>query len=208
MTSFFDKGAKAAAAKAIAAVEAQTSAEVVLAVRRSSGEYRDVDYLAGTVGGFVGLLLLLFLPQEFSVAWMPAGVAAAFGLGAALSILVPSLRRRLIGDKRLRACVRSAARASFVDRGISRTKGRTGILVFASLFEQRVEVVGDLGIIPEQLGPDYQEAVQGLERSIERGADLDALLAALERLGPALSEDLPHLADDENELSDDMEVES
>ncbi|MEO7331165.1 MAG: hypothetical protein ABI193_21500 [Minicystis sp.] len=208
MTSFFDKDAKAAAAKVIAAVEAQTSAEIVLAVKRSSGDYRDADYLAGTITGFVALLLLLFLPQEFSVAWMPAAVAAAFGLGAALSVLTPSLRRRLIGDKRLTAAVRTASRAAFFDRGISRTKGRTGILVFASLFEQRVEVVGDLGVIPEHLGQGFDDARQAIERALEQGPDLDRLLAAVALLGPALAGDLPRLDDDENELADEMAVDA
>ncbi len=208
MTSFFDTDAKAAAARAIAAVEAQTSAEIVLAVKRSSGDYRDADYLAGTVSGFVTLLLLLFLPQEFSVAWMPAAVAAGFGLGAAISVLVPSLRRRSIGKKRMAAAVRTAARATFVDRGISRTKGRTGILVFASLFERRVEVVGDLGVLPEQLGTAYDDAVHAIESSIAEGPDLARLLAAVERLGPALAEELPRLDDDENELADEMAVDA
>jgi putative membrane protein len=207
MTSFFDQAAKTAAAKAIANVERQTSAEIVLSVKRSSGHYRDADYLAGVLAALVALLLLLFLPQEFTVDSIPVAVVLAFGIGAGLSAFVPSLRRLLVRDKRMVESVRTMARAVFVDRGISRTKGRTGILVFASLFERRVEVVGDLGIIPELLGQEYVDAIDTIERSLVDGPDFERVLAAIEALGPALSATLPRLDDDQNELSDELSVE-
>ena len=58
--------------------------------------------------------------------------------------------------------MRTAARAAFVDQGISRTRGRTGILVFVSLFEREVEVVADVGVDPVLLGEDWTRAVAAL----------------------------------------------
>jgi putative membrane protein len=204
--SFFEEGAKAKAAKAIADIEAMTSAEIVLAVRRSSGHYLHADYLAGAATAMIALLLLLFLPQEFTVDSMAVDVLAAFAIGALLSRAVPSLRRLLSGRALLEKNVRTSARATFVDDGVARTHRRTGILVYVSLFERRVEVVADIGIAPDRLGEAYANAVGGLARSLDGGADLGSVLAALAPMGPALAKELPHHDDDVNELANEMET--
>jgi putative membrane protein len=206
--SFFGDDARAKAARAVAAVEARTSAEIVLAVRPISGHYRHADYLAGLVVGFVVLLLLLFLPQSFTVDSMPVAVLAGFAIGAVLCAHAPPLRRLLVGPKLMDTSVRIAARAAFVDGGVTRTHGRTGILIFVSIFERRVEVVGDLGIDPERLGEAYQRAVRAIGGSLSSGLDFTKFLTAVEALGPALSGPLPRGEDDENELADAMDVAS
>lgn len=206
--SFFGDEAKAKATLAVAAVEARTSAEIVLAVRPISGHYRHADYLAGVVLAFVVLLLLLFLPQPFTVDSMPLDVIAAFTIGAVLCAHAPPLRRRLIARALMDTNVRTAARAAFVDGGVARTHGRTGILVFVSIFERRVEVVGDLGIDAERLGDAYAAAVRAIEGSLSSTVDFARFLVAVEALGPALSGELPRREDDENELSDAMDVAS
>jgi putative membrane protein len=206
--SFFGAGAREKAARAVAAIEARTSAEIVLAVRPISGHYRHVDYLAGLVLAFVVLLLLLFLPQPFTVDTMPIDVLAAFAIGALGCAHAPPLRRRLVATKLLDDSVRTAARAAFVDGGVARTRGRTGVLIFVSIFERRVEVVGDLGIDPERLGEAYAAAVGAIRGSLSTGLDFTKFLAAVEALGPALEGALPRREDDENELSDAMDVAS
>ena len=55
--SFTDKAAKAEVAEAIRAIEAATSAEVVVAVRARSGLYRHTDYIVGFVFAFAALLI-------------------------------------------------------------------------------------------------------------------------------------------------------
>jgi putative membrane protein len=206
--SFFAKDAKEKAKKTVLAVEAQTSAEILLAVRPRSGHYRHADYLAGSIAAFAALLLLLFLPQTFTVDTMPLDVLGAFALGAVLTANLPPLRRLLAGRKRLAESVRTAARAAFVDDGVARTTRRTGILVYASVFEQRVEIVADVGVDPKALGEAWEKASRALEGSLAGGADLDRFLAAVTALGPALATALPHHEGDRDELSDEMDLAS
>ncbi|MEP7124729.1 MAG: hypothetical protein ABJE95_27620 [Byssovorax sp.] len=206
--AFFGNAAKEQAARAVASIEARTSAEIVLAVRPISGHYRHADYLAGMALGFAALLLLLFLPQPFTVDSMPLDVLAAFTIGAVLSAHAPPLRRLLISRALMDTSVRTAARAAFVDGGIARTRGRTGILVFVSIFERRVEVVGDVAVDPERLGDAYAAAVRTIEKSLSISLDFAKFLVAVEALGPALETALPRREDDENELSDAMDVAS
>jgi putative membrane protein len=56
------------------------------------------------------------------------------------------VRRLLVLPARKIGAVRQAARGAFFDHRVSRTHGRTGILLYVSVFERRVEVVPDAGI--------------------------------------------------------------
>ncbi|GAC1364793.1 MAG: hypothetical protein NVSMB47_16310 [Polyangiales bacterium] len=201
--AFFEREAKKQATAAIVAIEAQTSAEVVVTLRHVSGSYRHADYLLGFLLALVTLIALLFLPQSFALIAFPVDVAFAFVAGALLSAYVPPLRRLLTARKLRDAHVRHAARASFVDLGVHRCTGRWGILVYVAMFEQRVEVVGDLAIRPKEID-GFEAAVAGMETAVAR-ADYPAFLEAFRGLGPGLGKAFPHRDDDVNELPDDVD---
>src|SRR5262245_22123912 len=131
--SFYEDHAKSEARKAVADIEAKTSAEVVVALRRACATYRDADYLAGFLLAVVALLVMLFAEFTFTLGAFPAGVIGAFIGGALVTSQIAPIRRLLTLPSRRRAEVRAAARAAFVDLGVSRTRGRTGILVFVAL---------------------------------------------------------------------------
>jgi putative membrane protein len=204
--SVFEPGARERVAKAVAGIEAGTAAEVVVVARRMAGDYRAADWLAGAGAAMVTLLVLLFHPKEFLVDTMPVDVLLGFAFGAVVSAHLPPLRRLLSGRKRMERAVQLAARAAFVDLGVSRTRGRTGILVLLAAFERRVEIVPDVGVDVQALGREYEQAVAAIGDAVRRGARLDAVVEALWRLAPPLARALPASADDVNELPDAMEV--
>ena len=202
--AFFADDAKKRAAAAVRAVEAQTSAEIVVAVRRVSGEYRATDYAVGFIAMGVVVAYMLLAPQVFTLGHMALEGVAAFAVGALLSAFVPPLRRLLLRDRTLAANVERAARATFYDLGISRTSGRNGILVFVSAFERRVAIVPDIGVDPEALGAGYQDACRAIEAAVGAMA-LEAFASAVESLGPALADAMPRQEDDVNELPDEVQ---
>jgi putative membrane protein len=194
-------------AMAVRAIEAKCAAEVVVAVRRRSGFYRHTDYLVGFASSMAALAALLFLPQPFAVETMPIDVVAAFILGAVVSAHVPPLRRALTSRELMDDAVEEAARAAFVALGVSKTRGRTGVIVFASVFERRIEIVADLAANPERLGDACERAARALRHAIDHGVDVDRFLEALGAFGAELAEELPRAADDVNELPDEVRVE-
>ncbi|HVH40710.1 MAG TPA: hypothetical protein VM925_00150, partial [Labilithrix sp.] len=132
--AFFDDAAKAAVSAAIKRVESQTSAEVVVAVRRQAGvSYLGADLAFGSFVAIVVLTLLLFVDKEFATAWIPVDVAISFAVGALLCRYTMFLRRLLTPRSRRREETRRAACAAFHDLGIGRTSGRNGILVVVAL---------------------------------------------------------------------------
>jgi putative membrane protein len=201
--SFFTEDARSRVAAAVAEVEGQTSAEIIVALRKSSGHYRHTDYLVGILLATASLLIFLFYPEPFDVDAYPIEAAAFFAFGCVTSAFLPPLRRALTSRRLMEQGTRTAARAAFVELGVSRTRGRTGVLVFVSMFERRVEVVADIGVDEAALVPAFRDALQKLERAVREG-EIDRFLDGLRSMGPALACALPRAADDINELPDEV----
>jgi uncharacterized membrane protein len=200
---FFRDEAKQSTMRSVKHVEQQTSAEVVVTVRRRSGDYRVQAYHFGFFVAGLVVLYLLLAPQVFTIGDMALDGALAFGAGFALSLNVSPLLRLLAREGRLRKNVEDAAKVCFFELGISRTTRRNGLLVFVSTFEQRALVLPDLGIDVAALGPEWDAASAALSRAVKQ-RDLAAFEAALESLGPVLGRGMPRAADDVNELSDEV----
>ncbi|QRK10368.1 hypothetical protein JQX13_09895 [Archangium violaceum] len=202
MKTFFEDATRTRAAQEVKAIEARTAAEVVVAVRQTSGHYRHTDYLVGFGLSLVTLLAMLYLPPEFPLETFPVGVALTFALGVYVSERLPGPRRRLTSRALLEENVRTAARASFVELGVSRTSGRTGVLVLVSTFERRVEVVTDIGVDTAALGPEWEQAVAKLSAAVATSESPEPFFEALRLLAPPLERALPRADDDINELPD------
>jgi putative membrane protein len=200
---FFTEQAKQSTAESVHSVERLTSAEVVVAVRRRSGEYRPAAYHFGFFLGGLVVLYLLVTPDVFSVGEIALDGLLGFGLGLLLAFNVSPLLRLLVRAKTLEQSVADAARVAFYDLGISRTSGRTGILVYVSTFEQRCLVLTDVGIDAASLGPAWPERCAALTRAVKR-RDLAEFEQVLESLGPVLAASMPRHHDDVNELPDEV----
>jgi putative membrane protein len=151
---------------AVEAIESETSAEVVVTVRKRAGNYSQTDLFVGSVFSLLALMYMLFGAYPFDVGWMPINVMVAFIVGAGMTLEVAALRRMLTPASFLAESTITAAHAAFYELGISRTTGRTGVLVFVAMFERRVEVVPDIAVKPEELGSEWKAAVESLQAAL------------------------------------------
>jgi putative membrane protein len=191
------------ARRVIAAIERETSAEVVVTVRRISGRYREADYLAGFLLSLAALVALLFVPRAFALWSFPLDVALAFALGAWASSRMAPVRRFLVPRNVTALAVRSAAHVAFAQARLSRLPGRNAILVYLSLFEREAVILTDLGIDTDRLEPAWSTALSRLRVAL-RFADWSRTLEALGGLGPVLAKGYPCCAEDVNELPDEV----
>lgn len=199
--TFFADEAQKLIVGAVQAVESKSSAEIVVSVRARSDEYREVDLIAGTLAAIVTLAVLIYHPAELDENLMPAETLAAFAVVSILVNKISGLKRLLTPGKKMRARLLTAARSHFVEAGISRTRDRSGILVFVSELERAVCVVPDIGIDEARLGEPWKAKLVDLERAGHAG-DVLAFVSALTALGPVLGESYPRREDDVNELPD------
>ena len=205
MHPFFNPLAKDKVKAAVKAVEAQSSVEIVVAVRDRSDTYRDVDYLVGFVASALTLTVVIFHPAELDEHLFPLEVVFAFAFAALVTSQLWTVKSRLVREPRRRAAVEAAAASQFYRGKISATHGRTGILVYVSAFERMVALLPDVGV-PDALEATLTEARRALEAALIRG-DVDGFTRQLEALGPGLAAALPppaRAADNVNELPDEV----
>ena len=191
LRDFFVDGARKRVGDAVEVIERDIEVEVVVTVRKRSGHYRRTDLYTGAMLAYAMLLFMLFYPQPFDTEWMPVDVVVAFLFGVAFSLEVSAFRRAMTPKSLLDEAVRLAAHSAFYTLGVSRTTGRTGVLVFVSMFERRVLVVPDVGVNPEALGPEWASAALALSSSLRDGPDFELFLSALGGLKAPLTKGLP-----------------
>ncbi|MEI9940960.1 MAG: hypothetical protein WDO69_27395 [Pseudomonadota bacterium] len=201
---FFSDEAKRATAASVRSAEAQTCAEIVVAVRKSSGRYGVLAYHFGLGLAAVIVSYLLLAPAVYSAFAIALDGIVAFALGSLLAANLDTVRRTLSRASTLEANVNSGARAAFFDLGIARTSGRNGMLVYASMFERRCVVLTDIGVNPARLGPRWTDSERDLAEAVKR-RDLPAFQRAVARLGAVLCGAHPRSDDDVNELPDEVQ---
>lgn len=200
---FLSDDARRALGDAVRAIEAQSRAEVVVAIRARSGSYVATDLAFGVAVGWLTLAVLLFSPWEFAWEWIlldPLLFGALAGLGSSRLAL---LRRALTPASVRRRRVAEAAKAAFWDKGVGGTSGRTGMLCYVSVLEREVEILADAGITAHVDGEAWAAAVATVRRAIAEGGDGRALAEALGALAAPLAR-LGRDADDVNELPDEV----
>jgi len=193
---------KLALAEAVQTIELASSAEVVVVMRPNSTPALAPCALAGALGGLLGLAFMLFSPWEFSfeAMWVDTLVAGLFG--ALVCRRFTGLRRWLTPRSLALNGVAQAAKAEFLDRGITETRDRTGVLVYVSQIERRASVVADRGVHACVESEAWQAAVADIKRCVQDHQDGVRLAEYVRALGPILASALPRRDDDINELSD------
>jgi putative membrane protein len=201
--AFLEIDAKRRATEAIRAVEGETSAELVVAVRLAADRHVATSLAFG--GGVAALVLAVMLvsPQVYDVRTMPLDALLAFVLGALACHFVPSLRRALTPERRRLEAARRAAQAAFAELGVAKTKQRSGVLVFVALFERTVIVLPDEGVPAALLGAAWTDHTRRLRDRVE-ARDFEGFLRSLHGFGPLLAAVLPRRPDDANELADEV----
>jgi len=223
---FFGESVKKSITGTIAKVEKKTSGEVAVMVVDESDSYREaaalgafwlsavaslmlsmviavvlhhremwsfgsseyVRHLAGeiiqytSIWYFIPLLFLLYFPS--------AGAMRLF----------PAMKLLFISKKRVEEAVRERAVRAFYERGLYRTRDETGVLIFISLMEHRVWVLGDRAINEKISSGFWEERAGELSRGMKERAYGETVINVIERCGEELARHFPIKQDDTNEI--------
>jgi putative membrane protein len=199
-TRFLDTEARAAFKRAIEAVENASAVEVVVAVRRRSATYRHANTAVGAAVAFAALATMLFASHPFGLGSILVDPFVVGLLAGAVVELLPAVKRWLTPAAVRRAAVARAARATFVERGIHTTTGRSGLLVYISWLEQHIALVADIGLVRELPAGELARAETALTDAMAAGGA--AVARRVEALAEVMAAAMPHRDDDVNELPD------
>jgi putative membrane protein len=192
-----DPATRTAITEAVQALERCSCAEVVVEVRGRSGSYAQAEARFASLLAFVTLLVLLFSPWTFNAIWVALDVAIAWFLGSFAARRSDALRRLMTSRRERETQVRIAAASAFHERGIANTSAETGVLVYLSMVERRIELLADRGVL---------ESVPALEwnrlaaEARARHATPETLVEIVRALTPLLERHLPVAEGDVDEL--------
>jgi putative membrane protein len=180
--------------RAVVDVEKHTDAEVVVVAAERSGSYRDVAMMVGAVASMLVLLAAMAVPTAIH----PAAVIVNMVIANLLITWIFQGRvflHFLVPKERQHAHVQTAAAAEFTTESVHATPNRTGLLVYVSALEGRVEIIPDVGL--QERIPQGEWALATSEFTHD---DLDHFLAGLQRIGAVLAQRVPKLENDEVDL--------
>lgn len=207
LMKLFSEADRSRIADAVREAEGKTSGEIVPYVVEASDLYEEAEWKGAALLGTAALLTFAFLHRLTSL-WLPIDIAVsagltivAAGLGALLVRHVSFLKRFLAGRRLIERRVHHRALEAFVTEEVFDTRDRTGILIFLSLLEHHVYVLGDAGINAKVQRTDWEEVVKTIIDGVKKGKTIDGLVSAIRQCGTLLQKEGVQIRpDDTDEL--------
>jgi putative membrane protein len=201
MASLLSAAETATVAEHVARAERGTAGEIVVVIaERSAGYEKQRVAVSFTATLLAATALYTFAPvlPELWVLCAEAPLMAGFWWLSGLA----AITRRLVPAAAQRDAVRARAEQSFLEQGVTETRDRSGVLLFLSEAEHRVELLADRGIHERVGTEDWQRLVDDVIDAIRRGRAGAGITAAVDAIGARLAQHFPPRSDDVNELAD------
>lgn len=188
--------------KAIEAAEKSTSGEISVHVKNASSSYSsEIVFACFYISFFI--LTIIFFFVGFSV-YYPLAIII---FGIILNIVArrcPKFFLNFVLPSWVDNAVSEAALFSFYESGLNRTKDKTGILIFISLLEKEVCILGDKGINDKLPQDHWEESVKKIVQGIKKGEATKAVIDVVNNNISVLEKHFPAKPDNFDEIPNDV----
>ena len=220
-SNYFSDEDKKIIEDAIARAESNTSGEIVPVVASVSGRYDRSEDIFGVLFSLILLTIAWLTTQEITpidgqwesevktvitLPWALAIIFLGFIVGAILASFFPVLRLIFISKKEMREEVGRNALEAFHQFRIRGTQGATGVLIYVSLYEHNVRVLGDEAISEKLKQKDWDDVCNLVVEGMKSKQPAEKLVEAIEICGQLLAEHFPIEEDDQNELPNKLQL--
>jgi putative membrane protein len=209
--------------EAVQQAESRTSGEIATAIIGQSYDYAIYELLSALLTGLIYSVVILSFSAEIQ-AWLQGLVwnyniylLTGFYIFSTFFVIllvylltnIPAIDRLIVPKRIQETWVKRRAGQHFWESGVAHTKDGTGILIFISVLEHRVELLADSGIAAKVEPERWQKIVNEVIEGIKQKNLAAKLCEAVHDCGDLLAKDFPRLQNDQNELSDNIvELES
>ncbi len=220
-TKYFSNVAIQSIEDAIAQAEQNTSGEIVPVVATASGRYDRAEDIVGLLFAMI-LLSIAWLSTQESIAingqWegiktatlsLPLAlivIFTGFVTGTMLAGYFPVLRLPFISKKEMQEEVQIKAAQTFQLLRLRNTQAATGVLIYVSLYERMVSIIGDDAISEKLSQDDWDQVCAIVVNGMKSGKPHTALEEAVAQCGKLLSQHFPRQDNDENELPNKLHL--
>ena len=205
---------------AVKKAESKTSGEIATAMIKESYDYAIYELMFAVIIGFVYFVIMMFFVGnieqllqgkfwDYSVNYLIMFYGFSTFIVITLFYFIGNISSidRLIVPKKIRnQKVQERATRYFMESGVYNTKDRTGILIFISIMERRVELLADSGINEKISAEKWQKIVENIIKGIKQKDIATHLIESINECGELLAKHFPIQSDDKNELTDDIDI--
>lgn len=200
----------------IAGIESKSSAEIICAIATESGRYDRAESIFGLTGSILCLALAESIYSSFQFesytgealfipfGWQSLALVIGFILGNGVASILKPLRSIVVLNNEKTEEVHRAANHIFYTSRIHSTENQNGMLIYLSLFERKIIIRADDGIlrfIPES---ELHEIIHSVLPSLKQHEIANALCSILDQLEHKLVTGLPIQEYDQNKLSNEL----
>lgn len=192
---------------AVEQAELSTSGEIVPVLVKQSSDRAYLPALTMVLGLAVAVAIHLLNSTwgkypEFNLYMLLCFFTlSGFGVG-----WIPFVQRFILGKAKLMSRVHEKACATFLMEGLTETQDRTGVLIFISLFERSVEIIGDKGIHSKLPEGAWDKSCKRLAKEIADGHLKTGLIQTIQEISALLKLHFPRKSDDQNELGNPLRL--
>jgi putative membrane protein len=200
-------------AAAVEDAERKTSGEIVPYVVDHSDHYEEAEWRCGALlAVFVFAVIIVF--HRFTDVWLPLDIAETTlatlvaGVAGMLAVkFIPPVKRFFAGRALMDRCIAQRAAEAFVAEEVFDTRERTGILIFVSILEHRVLVVGDSGINAKVKQNEWHDVVRRILEGIRAGKPAEGFIEGIRQCGVLLERrGVERRSNDRDELPDALRM--
>jgi len=202
--TFFSDEEKERIRQAVKDAESRTSGEIATMVVDHSDRYHEAEVLGGIlVAGLAALIIAVAVQHVTIWSYIPM-VCVLYIPARLLFIRVPRLKFPFINKLRMMHAVRERAVRAFYEKGLYKTRDENGVLIFISIQERKVWIIGDRGVDRVIPHATWQTHAREISAGIKKGDACASLCTVIGKCGQVLGEHFPRKEDDTNELPDDL----
>jgi putative membrane protein len=205
---------------AVKKAESKTSGEIATAMIKESYDYAIYELMFAVIIGFLYFVIMMFFVgnietflQEKFWDYSVNYLIMFYGCSSFIIITIfyfigniSSIDRLIVPKKIRNQKVKERATRYFMESGVYNTKDRTGILIFISIMERRVELLADSGISEKIPKEKWQNIVDNIIKGIKQKDIVTHLTESINECGELLAGHFPIQSDDKNELTDDIDI--
>lgn len=215
--TLFSKEDRDAIAFAIVEAEKQTSGEIIPVVASVSGRYDRAEDIFGLIFSLISVSSGWRLFQnniaadswdkfDFGLTLILLTILSGFIIGILLTHLFPFLRLPLIAKKEMEEEVDRAATVAFQQYRLRNTRDSTGILIYISLYEHQVRIIGDDAISSKLVHADWQRICDTIINGFKHRQYTNGIINGIKLSGKLLAAHFPINAGDKDELANELVI--
>lgn len=172
--------------ESVASFEKSTGSELVIHIAKKSDSYFEACWISAAILGTTSIIISIFLlyfdlfPIEIGSIEILIGCFIFLIIGFLLPLSIPTIRLIFINNVTEQRRVDTNARDVFLHEEVFKTNSRTAVLIYISLLEHKVDVIGDTAIYSKTNDSDWDKIVETITKEIRKNTLFHGIVKAID----------------------------